>query len=545
MADGFLLEDGSGRYLLEDGSGVYLNELQTYSLTAETGQFTLTGNAAAFPVSRRITAATGAFTFTGNDAGLTFLPAPTERNYILGGLFPTYVQETGTRDFILAPAYVDGTFPDAVNNYSITAATGTFTLTGNAAGLFAGYPMAAGAGAFVLTGNAAGLTTARKLTAETGAFSLTGNAASLNKGQFLSVDAGAFVLTGNDAALLAGRKISAETGAFVLTGNAVGLVHDYPLSVQTGAFTLTGQAAGLRADRVLTAATGAFTLTGNDADLTYTPNATTREYVLGGLFPVFVQETDDRDYIVSGVFLSETMGQAAAAYSLSVDAGAFTLTGNAAGLYRGLKLATETGAFTLTGNAAGLTRGLSLSAETGVFTLTGNAAALSATTQPEEEQAVGGGGAPLGPTPRVAPRPTKRKEILQPVIRKDEPEPRSADRDDVANVETAAATVADGAVDPQPVLVRPSDEIELPRQIGADHHAGDAVSAEARAAGPGHDELRLVSPPQPERHEAPRADDSRSSEQPAQERAASEESHAAILFDAVTNDNDFMLLAAA
>jgi hypothetical protein len=35
MADGFLLEDGSGRYLLEDGSGVYLNEVQPTAYTIE------------------------------------------------------------------------------------------------------------------------------------------------------------------------------------------------------------------------------------------------------------------------------------------------------------------------------------------------------------------------------------------------------------------------------------------------------------------------------------------------------------------------------
>jgi hypothetical protein len=516
---------------------------EAYSLTVETGQFTLTGNAAAFPVTRRITAATGAFTFTGNDAGLTFLPVPTERTHILGGLFPTYVQETGTRDFILATAYIDGTFPDAVNAYSIEAATGTFTLTGNAAGLFRGYPMAAGVGAFVLTGQAAGLTAARKLTAEAGTFVLTGNAASLNKGQFLSVDAGAFVLTGNDAALLAGRKISAETGAFVLTGNAAGLVHDYPLTAQTGAFTLTGQAAGLRAGRVLTAATGSFTLTGNDAGLTYTPNVTTREYVLGGLFPVFVQETDDRDYIVSGVFLSETMGQPPAAYSLSVDVGAFTFTGNAAGLYRGLKLSVDAGAFTLTGNAAGLARGLSLTAETGAFLLTGQDAALSTTAQPEEEeQPASGGGAPLGPTPRVVPRPTKRKEILQPVIRKDEPELR---RDELG----------DGPRD-LPLGHRSTGHIEgRGERLGVGLEEQSSVAVEAPKARKARLEVakrhlesvpaESLPLPQPDRHDVASGDDSRRGDQPAQERAASEDSHAAILFDAVTNDNDFMILAAA
>lgn len=329
-------------------------QLTHYTLTADAGSFALSGNDAGLRATRSLTAAVGAFTLTGNDTGLTSLPAPTERNYILGGLFPTYVQETGTRDFVLVAAYVEGTFPDALNAYSLPTTTGAFTLTGNATGLLRGYPLAAGLGAFVLTGTASGLTAARKLVAGTGTFSLTGQDAALTAGATVAVDVGVFALTGIDAGLRADRKITSDVGSFSLTGNAAGLFKSYPLAAETGAFALTGQAVGFSVDRTLTGQVGAFSLVGNDADLVYQPNVTTREYVLGGLFPVYVQETNDRDYVVSAVFLSETMGQPVA-YSLSVDAGAFVLTGNDAAFVRSYVLTAETGQFALVGNAAGLT----------------------------------------------------------------------------------------------------------------------------------------------------------------------------------------------
>jgi hypothetical protein len=67
------------------------------------------------------------------------------------------------------------------------------------------------------------------------------------------------------------------------------------------------------------------------------------------------------------------------AFSLTASAGAYTLTGQAATLKAGRKVAAGAGAFSLTGQAATLKRGLKTSASTGSFALTGQAAALKAT----------------------------------------------------------------------------------------------------------------------------------------------------------------------
>lgn len=63
------------------------------------------------------------------------------------------------------------------------------------------------------------------LTAESGSFTLTGNDVNLLVGRTLTADAGTFTLTGQDVNLLVGRVLTAETGQFTLTGNDANLVY--------------------------------------------------------------------------------------------------------------------------------------------------------------------------------------------------------------------------------------------------------------------------------------------------------------------------------
>ncbi len=153
------------------------------------------------------------------------------RQYIVPGR--GYVNADGTKEYIVPGAGYVNVNEGGGPTYTLTAATGVFTLTGNAAGL----------------------RVSRKITAGTGSFTLTGNA----------------------AGLIAGRKLSAATGSFTLTGNSVNLVYTpiggptYTLAAGTGSFVLTGNAAGLRVSRKITIGTGAFVLTGNPVNLVYTP----------------------------------------------------------------------------------------------------------------------------------------------------------------------------------------------------------------------------------------------------------------------------------
>lgn len=111
----------------------------TYTLTAQHGSFTLTGQAANLRAARNLVAGAGAFTFTGQAAGLQ-----------VGRKLAA-----GTGAFTLTGNDATLTYTPGVT-YTLAADTGAFTLTGIAAGLRAGRVLAADTGSYALTGNAAG-----------------------------------------------------------------------------------------------------------------------------------------------------------------------------------------------------------------------------------------------------------------------------------------------------------------------------------------------------------------------------------------------------
>lgn len=131
------------------------------------------------------------------------------------------------------------------------------------------YTLTAETGAFTLTGNAAVFPISRRLTTETGSFVLSGVAAALNRSTRIVAEAGAFVLTGIDASFEFGKRLLAETGSFTLTGNDVAFTRHYHMAAEVGSFALTGQDASFTAARTFTAETGAFTLTGNDIEFIF------------------------------------------------------------------------------------------------------------------------------------------------------------------------------------------------------------------------------------------------------------------------------------
>lgn len=185
--------------------------------------------------------------------------------------------------------------------YTLSAASGSFTVTGAAAGLGAARALVSTAGAFVLsgqsagigsaraivsglgafavTGQSAGIATTRSVAAGSGAFSLVGQGAGLVAARSIVPSAGAFVLTGQGAGLSRGAVVGATPGAFVLTGQAVSLYHGITVSTGVGAFALAGQSVSMSVTRRLAAGTGQFIVVGIDASL-----AAFRVLYVGGAF---------------------------------------------------------------------------------------------------------------------------------------------------------------------------------------------------------------------------------------------------------------------
>jgi hypothetical protein len=149
--------------------------------------------------------------------------------------------------------------------------------------------MKAAAGAFAETGSDAGLTktAVSTLTAVTGAFTATGQAARMD----LSMRAatGAVAVTANAV----NYKLKATTGAFTSDGAAAGMPRTYWLATTARSYAVTARPAGL----VVVHApgfmeTGSFVSTGSDAGMS-------RGYALGAKVGVFLTETLDSTLFVT------------------------------------------------------------------------------------------------------------------------------------------------------------------------------------------------------------------------------------------------------
>jgi hypothetical protein len=146
------------------------------------------------------------------------------------------------------------------------------------------YTITAESGSFSLTGIAANLTASRRLTADTASFSLAGQDAGLIASRRLTADAASFTLTGNDASLLTSRRITADAASFALTGIDAGLFASRVIAAAVGEFVLTGNDATLDYSGAvgptytLTAVSGSFALTGNDLTFEYTAGSMILQY---------------------------------------------------------------------------------------------------------------------------------------------------------------------------------------------------------------------------------------------------------------------------
>lgn len=199
-------------------------------------------------------------------------------------------------------------------NKTLSAASGSFTLTGQAATPKAARKLSASAGSFTETGQAATLRSARRLTASAGDFALAGQDATLAKTKRLAADAGAFTVSGQDASLQAARVLPANAGDFEVTGQDATFAITQRLAADSGAFSLSGQDAALTVTRKLSADAGSFTETGQAASLLF-------------------------------------------GHKLPASDGAFSLSGQAASLIGTRLLSATAGAYVLTGQAATLVHG--------------------------------------------------------------------------------------------------------------------------------------------------------------------------------------------
>ncbi len=226
-----------------------------------------------------------------------------------------------------------------------------------------GYTITAAGGSMTITGTAAGLLYNRKMSAAAGSVAITGTVADLLYNRALDAGAGSILITGGDAALLYNRLLSVDAGSIVLTGFDVTLRYGSTttLTAEPGAYVVTGGDATLLYHRLLDAEAGAITLTGFDATLTYN-EAGGPEYTLTADAGAMALAGQDARLLYHRI--------------MAADAGALVITGTDAGLYFNRAITAEAGAIVITGTDIDLLRAARIVAEAGSITLTGFAATL-------------------------------------------------------------------------------------------------------------------------------------------------------------------------
>lgn len=194
---------------------------------ADSGAYTLTGQAATFPRTYVLGADAGSVSLAGPDVGLEF-------------------------------------------SRLISAAAGSFTLSGEAASLEFGYAVAAASGSFALGGQDVAFSRTYVLASAAATFILTGQDATLRtSGNVMPADAGAFSLAGQDASFPLGRSLVAAFGQFSLTGANASVLFSRTFAAGGATFSLSGGDVSFDTGFGLVANRGAFQVSAPSALLTY------------------------------------------------------------------------------------------------------------------------------------------------------------------------------------------------------------------------------------------------------------------------------------
>ena len=262
--------------------------------------------------------------------------------------------------------------------------------------------LTADSGTYSITGQAANLYYNRAISADAGAYSLNGQAAQTLRAAFLSLDAGSYAITGQDASFVYGQAISADAGDYSITGQIADLTRAVVLSADSGAYSIAGQDANLSRSLYLNAVLGSYNITGQDATLTYEQarviNGDAGSYAITGqaadLTRTYVFSADAGSYSISGqnadFALFRALSLDAGSYdilgqnadlllsrSINADLGVYNISGQNADLLSNRILYADAGSYGISGQDALLAQGRYLLAESGSYAITGQPATLN------------------------------------------------------------------------------------------------------------------------------------------------------------------------
>ena len=271
------------------------------TISAEAGEFTITGADNSLLFNRILPLSPGEFNITGVNSTLLF-------NRALS-LTPGEFNITGVNNSLLfnrllslssGEFTITGVDNSLLFNKALSLTPGEFNITGIDSTLLKNYLIVLETGSFLISGEDSTLTYTPItegenffLNCEPGIYALTGYEAALLKHTIFNLDAGEFAITGEDVAFLFNRFLNAETGSFILTGVSAFLLSLREINLETGSYSITGQEASVLLNRLIAAESGSFTITGEACSFLF-------NRVLNGEFGAFTVTGVNTTLIPSG-----------------------------------------------------------------------------------------------------------------------------------------------------------------------------------------------------------------------------------------------------
>lgn len=220
-----------------------------YVLSADPGNYPVSGVAAKTVADRSIPADPGSFSYLGVAATLALLRGISAQAGSYG--------VNGIASALLAARFVSA----SSGSYAVTGIEALLQVTG------AGFVLEALAGSYSVAGVANALLTARAISALPGAHTVVGVDSSLLTSRVIAALAGAYTAVGADSALLVARIISALAGGYAVAGADSALLATRLMSALAGSYTTVGAPDMLVVARIISALAGAYNVVGVDSKL--------------------------------------------------------------------------------------------------------------------------------------------------------------------------------------------------------------------------------------------------------------------------------------
>jgi hypothetical protein len=329
QVDGYF-QDSHGLLLfaISPGAG------STYTLTAEQGSYTLSGQTAGLRRNAVVPAAQGSYAVSGQNVTLTYTPAGGYTITAAQGTYAVTGQAAGLiHGYRLAAS--QGTYAitgsTALIDFAMAVAQGTYTISGQTVQLSKSSPsVVAGQGTYTVSGQVVGLLYGRRVVAAQGTYTVTGQDAALSRTRVLQVAQGSYTVSGQTVALRIARTLAGAQGAYSVTGQAVLFVSGQRLVADQGTYTITGFDVGLRRTALMPAAQGSYLVTGQDvgARTTRAMLAAQGTYAVTGqdvaLRRLFTIAISQGTYAIAGQDVTLHAQQ----NSITIQTGSYSVTGN-------------------------------------------------------------------------------------------------------------------------------------------------------------------------------------------------------------------------